>query len=475
MSEPAPKTDLWETRPTFLHSDKAIARYIGRPAAQFLKIEPAGGLVLLLCAVAALVWANSAAGSTYGEFWHTEITVDLHVTSVSMSLQHWVNDGLMALFFFVVGLEIKSEIVSGELANPKAAVTPIAAALGGMIVPAALFFAFNGGTPGADGWGIPMATDIAFALGVVALFGKRIPSPARIFLLTLAIVDDLGAILVIAVFYTASLSSAWLAVGVAIVAVVVLMRLLRVWSPTVYVILGVALWFALLQSGVHATIAGVVMGLLFSARPLFNPEATRSRLSQKVLTPLDSEDTRKIELLGRESQPPSERIQRRLHPFSTFFVLPVFALANAGVPVTGDALREAFSHNVTIGIVVGLLVGKFVGVMGTSWLVVKLGWGSRPNNTSWGVMAGLAIAAGIGFTVALFVTELAFSGSELLDQAKIGVLAASAIAALLAVLFLAIATRGSKGAAASSDSEATAGGDGSVKSPALGDPVDPRG
>ncbi|WP_025274018.1 Na+/H+ antiporter NhaA [Haloglycomyces albus] len=435
---------LWESGPTLLHSDKAIARYIGRPAAQFLKIEPAGGLVLFLCAVIALLWANSPWAAGYDSFWHSHITVDLTVTQVDMSLQHWVNDGLMALFFFVVGLEIKSEIVSGELNRPKNAVTPIAAAVGGMVLPAAIYLAFNAGGPGQSGWGIPMATDIAFALGVVALFGKRIPSPARVFLLTLAIVDDLGAIVVIAVFYTASLSLEWLLAAGVIVAMVVMMRLLRVWSPTVYVALGIALWFSMLQSGVHATIAGVVMGLLISAKPLFNPDAARDWADRLVQDDATFQNNHHLEVLARGTMPPTERIQHRLHPFSTFFVLPIFALANAGVPLSGEILRQATSEPVTLGIVTGLLVGKFVGISGMAWLMVKLGWGALPKNTPWNMMLGLAMTAGIGFTVALFITELAFGGdtSELLDSAKIGVLGASAIAAIVAIVLLSAATRG---------------------------------
>lgn len=435
------KSAIWNSRPSFLHSDRSIARYIGRPAAEFLKIEPAGGIVLLVCAAIALIWANSPWSASYETVWGLDISIHMGDFELHHSLKDWINDGLMAIFFFVVGMEIKSEIVSGHLRNVRNAVAPIAGALGGMVVPALIYAAFNAGGEAAHGWGIPMATDIAFAVGIVALFGDRIPSPARIFLLTLAIVDDLGAIAVIAVFYTDDLSTGWLlAAGVLILAAVTL-RLLNVWSGPVYLVIGVLLWVAMLESGVHATIAGVVMGLIISSRPLLDPQvahATAQKLAEGGLT---VEENQKIARLVKDSAPPTDRLQVQFHPFSSFVVLPLFALANAGVPLSGDILGAAVTSTATLGIAVGLVVGKFGGVLLATWLAVRSGLGRLPDGTGWRLMSGLAAVAGVGFTVALFITELAFRGGDatlLTDEAKIGVLGGSLIAACLGGALLAM-------------------------------------
>ncbi|WP_051393641.1 Na+/H+ antiporter NhaA [Glycomyces arizonensis] len=451
------KSPIWRSGPAFLYSQRPLARYVGRPAAEFLKIEPAAGIVLLVCAVVAMLWANSPWGGSYTGLWGMDVTLQIGDFTLSHTLHDWVNDGLMAIFFFVVGMEIKSEIVSGELRNVRTAVTPIAAAAGGMIVPALIYTGFNFGGEASGGWGIPMATDIAFALGVLALFGSRIPSPARIFLLTLAIVDDLGAIAVIAVFYTDDLSTGWLAVAAALVLAAVAMRLLNVWSAPVYLVIGVALWVAMLESGVHATIAGVVMGLIISAKPLLDPAVAHAEAQRMAEGGLTAAETERLVKLTRDAAAPAERIQERFHPFSSFVVLPVFALANAGVALSGDLLADAATSPVTIGIAVGLVVGKIVGVGATTWLVVKTGLGRLPEGTSWPLVGGLATVAGIGFTVALFITELAFGGGDaelLTDEAKIGVLAASLIAAVLGALVLgAAAPRRGEG-----DRDATDGG-----------------
>jgi NhaA family Na+:H+ antiporter len=438
------KLPLWRSGPTFLYSQRPLARYIGRPAAEFLKIEPSGGIVLLVSAVIALLWANSPWASTYDAVWGLEITVGFGDFVITHTFKEWINDGLMALFFFVVGLEIKSEIASGELRDPRNAVAPIAAAVGGMVVPAGIYAMLNAGGDGIGGWGIPMATDIAFALGIVALFGKSIPSPARIFLLTLAIVDDLGAITVIAVFYTQHLEFVWLAAAVGIAGVAVLMRVLHVWSAPVYVVLGIGLWLCTLESGIHATIAGVVMGLLMSAKPLVDPSLAKEHARQIAKLGPSAERSDKLIWLVRESMPPSERIQHRLHPFSSFVVLPLFALANAGVPLTPEVLGNAVASPVTLGIASGLVVGKIIGITGATWLVVRSGWARLPSHTSWPMMIGIAAVGGVGFTVALFITELAFRGGDavlLTDEAKIGVLAGSFVAACLGASVLRLATR----------------------------------
>ncbi|MFC4334917.1 Na+/H+ antiporter NhaA [Salininema proteolyticum] len=442
-------TDLWELpiwrdRPPYICSGTPLARYIGLPARKFLRIESAGGIVLLAATAIALFWANSGWADGYEAFWNARLSIGAGSFTVDESLKDWVNDGLMAIFFFVVGMEIKSEVVSGELRDPRKAVTPIAAALGGMAVPALVYTAINAGTPTAHGWGVPMATDIAFALGVIGFFAKKIPAPARVFLLTLAIVDDLGAITVIAVFYTEKISLPWLIAAIAIVALLAVMRAIRVWATTVYIVLGLALWLCMLESGVHATIAGVVMGLFISAKPLLDDGVAKDYAKKIAAKGASPERTRRLIILARESVPPSDRIQAKLHPFSSFVVLPLFAVANAGIPLSADIVGEAFTSTATLGILLGLVVGKTVGVFGTTWLTVKLGLGSRPDGTSWPIMAGLSVVAGIGFTVALFITELAFRGgdSELYaDEAKIGVLAGSVVAAALGMLILHLATR----------------------------------
>ncbi|GAA2262867.1 Na+/H+ antiporter NhaA [Glycomyces scopariae] len=433
------KSPLWRSAPSFLYSRKPLARYVGRPAAEFLKIEPAAGVVLVVCAVIALVWANSPWSASYSAVWGLDISVHVGSFELHHTLKDWINDGLMAVFFFVVGMEIKAEIVSGELRRPRNAVAPLAGAIGGMAVPALVYAAINTGGPGADGWGIPMATDIAFAVGVLALFGPRIPSAAKVFLLTLAIVDDLGAIAVIALFYTDDLSLPWLAAAGALLALAVGLRLLNVWSAPVYLIGGIALWLATLESGVHATIAGVAMGLIISAKPLLDPAVAHAEAQDLAKDGLTVAETERLVRLTRDAQPPAHRLQHAHHPFSSFVVLPLFALANAGVALSGDLMATAAASTVTIGIVLGLVAGKTLGITAAVWIAVKTGAGRLPTGTTWPLLTGIAAVAGIGFTVALFITELAFSGSEtalLTDEAKIGVLAGSVLAALAGSLLL---------------------------------------
>lgn len=430
---------IWRTGPIWIASDRRLARFVGRPIAGFLRVEAAGGIVLLLATVVAMVWANSPWADTYDAFWHTQVGLSVGSFELTEDLLHWVNDALMVVFFFVVGLEIKYEIVSGELRDARAATVPVLAAFGGMAVPAAIYAALNAGGPGADGWGIPMATDIAFAVGVLSILGRRIPSPARVFLLTLAIVDDIGAITVIAVFYTDDLSLLWLAVaGLGLLAIVGL-RALRVWSMSVYVAVGVVVWFATFESGVHATIAGVALGLLAPALPLLDQEQAKAYARDAIADEhLDAGELRRYRFLLGESVPVAERLGSRLHPWSSYVVLPVFALANAGITLSSDVVADALTSPVTAGVALGLLVGKTVGVTGASWLTVRAGVGRLPVGTTWPMMLGLGAVAGIGFSVSLFMAGLSFpEGSALADEAKVGILGASLVAALLggSVLF----------------------------------------
>jgi NhaA family Na+:H+ antiporter len=435
--------DVWRDGPVFIDSDRPLARYVGRPVAEFLRVEAAGGVLLLLAAVVAMVWANSAWADSYDALWHTRLEITVGSFEMAEDLQHWVNDALMVIFFFVVGLEIKYEFVAGHLRDRKAASVPIIAAFGGMAVPALLYYLIAGQGEGASGWGIPMATDIAFAVGVLGLLGRRIPAPARVFLLTLAIVDDIGAIAVIAIFYTADLSFVWLALaGLAFLTVMVLRRL-RVWSMPVYVVVGVFAWFATYQSGVHATIAGVVLGMLAPARPLLRESIARRYASRALADHHFSvEELDRLRFLLRESVPTVARLQNRLHPFSSYVVLPIFALANAGIDLGGGVLGDALESEVTLGIAVGLLVGKVVGITAASWLAIKARLGRLPDRTSWPMMAGLGVVGGIGFTVSLFITGLSFPGNEqLVADAKVGVLGASVLAAVLGSVVLLLSTR----------------------------------
>jgi NhaA family Na+:H+ antiporter len=411
------------------------------PIINFMHAEAAGGIVLIACAVLALAWANSPWASGYTAFWETKITISLPGLVLSETLLHWINDGLMAVFFFVVGLEIKREVLVGELASPRQAALPVAAALGGMIVPAAIYVAINAGGPGASGWGIPMATDIAFALGVLALLGRRAPLGLRIFLTALAIVDDLGAVLVIALFYTAQISWTALAVAACFLAALVTANLAHARHPAVYGLLGLGLWIAFLQSGVHATIAGVLLALTIPARTRVDTADFYNRAhaalhdfdrageeATNILTNAGQQAAlEEIEALAEGVQTPLQRLEHALHPWVAFAIVPLFALANAGVSLGGD-LGAALAGSVTLGVIAGLVVGKQVGVTLGAWLVVRLGLADLPEGTTWWHLYGASWLAGIGFTMSLFVGALAFGEGPLLDAAKLGILAASLVA-----------------------------------------------
>lgn len=454
--------DNWSLPLPWSRSDRLVPRAVVRPMRRFAATEAAGGIVMLVMAVVALVWANSAWGDSYDTLWTTVISV--HVADwihLDLDLRTWVNDLAMAFFFFVVALEIKRELVRGELRDPRAAALPAIAALGGMIVPALIFTAFNAGGEGADGWGIPMATDIAFAVGVLSLLGRRTPTALVVFLLSLAIVDDLGAIAVIAVFYTSSLSFTWLVAAFGCLVAAFAIKQADVRSLVPYVVLAAMCWVCLHESGVHATIAGVAFGLLtpsrpFVKRPLFAPSARHlvDRVEQAhaaVVDPTDGnlEDEQGVEadaldsliVLAAESQPPLDRLEHRLLPWTTFLIVPTFALANAGVRLTWDGFVGSFSEPVTLGVLFGLVVGKTVGIFSFSLVAIRLGLGKMPVGSSWAQMFGVAILGGVGFTVALFVTELAFEPGPLADQAKVGILVGSAIAGVLGYTFLKVTSR----------------------------------
>lgn len=392
----------------------------------------------MAAAVVALVWANSPWAASYRDLWATELTVDLAGHAITEDLRHWINDGLMTLFFFVIGLEIKEELTNGQLAKPRDAAVPAAGALGGMVVPALLFLVLNLGGDGASGWGIPMATDVAFALGVLALLGSRVPAELKVLLLGLAIVDDIGAIVVIAAFYSDGLHGKWLAAAVAGLVLVAVLRRVKVRYLPVYAVIGSGIWLATFESGVHATIAGVALGLLAPARA-FLPEIDADRIADELSADkaVTAAEVRDISFRVRESIPVTERLQGFLHPWTSYLIVPLFALANAGVAISADGLGEAATSPVTLGVTVGLVLGKLVGVAGAIALVVRLRIGRLPHGVTSRHIVGMAAIAGIGFTVSIFVTGLAFDDPDLTDQATIGVLAASILAAVIGSIILA--------------------------------------
>lgn len=437
------EADLWVTGPVWSRSGRPSARLLARPAREFMRVESSGSVLLLLAAVVALVWANSAWADSYTSLWQTPVSIGFGDWALTESLQHWVNDALMVIFFFVVGMEIKYELVHGDLKDPRQAALPMIAAAGGMAVPALIYAALNVGTPGAHGWGIPMATDIAFAVGILGLLGRRIPSGARLFLLTLAVVDDIGAILVIAVFYTADLAITWLLLAILGLGIVVLMQRLRMWNRWTYVVVGLLIWFALLQSGVHATLAGVALGLLTPATALLREAVAREHAVRALRdNHLDPDEIARLRFLLDESVPPVELLQSRLHPWSSYVVLPLFALANAGVALSGEALSAALESGVAFGIGLGLLLGKPVGILLFTWCAVRLGVGRLPEGTTWPVVVGLGLVAGVGFTVSLFIAGLSFPGAvALTDAAKIGIIAGSLLSAVAGFVMLRVVAR----------------------------------
>ncbi len=432
---------------TWLHSDRTVPRRFVRPLIEFTHVESAGGIVLLVAAVIALVWANAPFGETYEEFWEIHIDLQIGGFHFEESLRHFVNDGLMAIFFFVVGLEIKRELVIGDLRDPKAAALPVIAALGGMIVPAVLYLVIVGDGDATRGWGIPMATDIAFSVGILSLMGRRAPVGAKLFLLAVAIADDIGAIAVIAIFYTEDLLMGWLGAAIAGLVVIAFASRIGIRSMVFYGIAGFATWFFLLESGVHATLAGVALGFLTPALAMYSDSEYHDRTQRIVdrqefdsAAPRSEErvnqDALEVSAIARESVPPLRRLEVALHPWSSFLVVPIFALANAGVSFAGVDILEAATHPVSLGVAVGLVVGKTFGISLFAFAAVRLGLGKLPRLTTWGHIVGVAAVAGIGFTVSLFVTGLAFTEGLLADRAKIGIFIGSTLAGVLGWLIL---------------------------------------
>ena len=426
-------------------ASQGARRIVGQvmgPIGRFLHIEAASGIILLVTAVVALVWANSPWASVYEHLLHTQISLGFGDYAFSQTLHFWVNDILMVIFFFVVGLEVRRELFEGELSTPRRAALPVAAALGGMLIPAAIYIALNVGTPAASGWGVPMATDIAFAVGVLALLGRRVPAALRVLLLALAIIDDIGAILVIAVFYSSGIVLSGLAiVGLGILIILIMQRIgLR--SPWLYVAPGVVIWAGMLQAGIHPTIAGVILGLLTPAQSWFGHEGFMTeteRALDGLRTKVASQDgprellpeLQRIGVAQWEALPPVTRIEAALHPWVAFGIMPLFALANAGVALGDLGAGLSAQAGIVFGVSLGLVLGKPLGIVAFSWLAVRLGFASLPRGVSWGGVLVVGCVAGIGFTMSLFIGALAFSDASMLAVAKLSVLIASAAAGVV--------------------------------------------
>jgi len=388
-----------------LHPKRAIAAI--DPVASFLKTEEGGGFALLIGSVAALLWVNLLGIGGYESFWHTELTLGIGGVSITEDLGQWVNDGLMTLFFFLISLEIKREVAYGDLRRPRQAALPVVAAIGGVVLPILIYLAVTAGTGAGAGWGIPMATDAAFAIAVMALLGDRVGIGAKLLLVTIAVVDDVLAIIVIAIAYSSDLSLPWLVVAIALLLLVAAMMrrlgIVRIWP---YAIVGVLVWIAVLESGVHATIAGVALALMTPAHPVGG---------RRVL----------------------EELEERIHPWTSFLILPVFALANAGVEIGGDALSHGDGAVAALAVALGLVVGKLVGITAASLLAARTGLGALPSGVDRRSVVGIAALAGIGFTVSLFIAALAFDDPLLTEAAKLGILGGSIVSAAIGIAIMA--------------------------------------
>ena len=451
MAAPDQKPEIQapkDFRRPWLRSQRPVARRLVRPLERFLRLEAGSASLLMVAALAALVWSNTATGS-YDSFWATEVTVELGPLTFEEDLRHLVNDLLMAIFFYVVALEVKREVLFGSLRDRGAAAVPVAAALGTMVGAAATYVAVNLDGGELQGWAIPIATDIAFALGVLGLAGRRAPPELRAFLLTLAVVDDLGTIAVIGLFFSTGISLAWLAGAAGLmVAVVVFQRIgIRLLAP--YIALAGLLWIAVFESGVHPTLAGVALGFLTPAMAFHPRQATGETIGSQLGEIASSSDLEVSEgtiwetsRLAREAVSPLRRMEEQLHPWSAYLVLPLFALANAGVPLSVEEIGDALSGQVGLGIFLGLVVGAPLGGLLLAWLIVRVGPGRMPEGLDWPAITGVAPLKGIGFTVAIFISVLAFDDEGLQNEAKLAVLVASLAAGIVGLAALYARHRG---------------------------------
>lgn len=436
------------------------------PIERFLQFESASGIILILVTILTMIWANSPWADSYFHLIETPISLGIGNWSLELSLHAWVNDALMVIFFFVVGLEIKRELVMGELATPRKAALPLFAALGGMVCPALIYSAFNLDGPGHSGWGIPMATDIAFAVGVLLLMGKKVPFPLKVFLLALAIADDLGAVSIIGFFYTSDVSQVFLlfvALGILIVAFI---KYLGVRKIPIYTILGVLIWFAILRSGIHATIAGVILGLMTPAKPFLRKKEAPEKIkklvddldnylegknkegnkSSPVLSPateyLDEKTKGMLEelhQLSNEARSPLDRLVYVLHPIVSFAIMPIFAIVNTGISLAGFDFSLLMQNHISLGIILGLMVGKPIGILLFSWLAVRTNLAQLPRGVTWYHMTCVGCLGGIGFTMALFISHIALKTPDFEIYSKLGILVGSFLSAVFGISLLGLA------------------------------------
>lgn len=415
------------------------------PLEEFIHRQTTSGVLLMICAVVALVIANSPLHDTYEHLLHTELAISLGDMAFSLSIHHWINEALMAMFFFIMGLELKRELLVGELSSPSQALLPIMAAIGGMAIPALGYYVFNMTGPDAKGWGIPMATDIAFAIGALSLLGPRVPKALITFLIALAIVDDLGAVAVIALFYTENIDLSALAWAGVCTLILLSFNLGGIRRPLPYATVGILLWAAMLASGIHATIAGILVAFVIPIRPKFEPATFINKVKDNTLEMQQSVDEDPdiihnhrfralVTAMGdgvKLVQAPAQRLEHSMHLPVAYLVIPIFALANAGIPIDFAGFGSYLSHPITLGVLAGLLLGKPLGIAGFTWITLKLGLAKLPEGLNMHHIFGVGLLGGIGFTMSIFIADLGFVGKpEELLMAKTGILLASAIAGL---------------------------------------------
>jgi NhaA family Na+:H+ antiporter len=428
--------------------EKSAIEKIMAPVSRFIHLEYTSGIVLLISVVIAIVWANSGYHDFYEHLWHINFSIGFDKFMLTHPLHIWINDGLMAIFFFVIGLELKREFMEGELSSLKKASLPMSAALGGMLIPALIYYTLNKDAESAHGWGIPMATDIAFALALLSMASKHIPVSVKVFLSALAVADDLGAVLVIAFFYTAEINFLALGIGCAFLLVLVIGNIIGIRSSLLYLLIGFGAWIGFLLSGVHATIAGVLVAFTIPAVTKINEQIYSTNLRKlsydfetdipergSLITNKQNQTIQKVKTLSMAAETPLQTIEHTLHPWVAFVIMPLFALANAGIVINSDFFSSVINP-VSIGVALGLIMGKFIGILSFCWIMVKLGLASLPQDTNWKHIIGVALLAGIGFTMSLFISGLAFKNPEFINQAKYGILIASITAGVMGTIVL---------------------------------------
>lgn len=440
----------------FFRNGEQLGELIAKPLSAFLSLEASGGVLLVVATVLALIWTNSAWAPYYHEVFHSHIQFATEGFTFTQSVHFWINDGLMTIFFFVVGLEIKREFLMGSLTSAKRAVLPLSMALGGMILPAGIYHAFNMGSPGEGGWAIPMATDIAFVLGALTVLGSRVPYSLQVLLTALAIVDDIGAVLVIAMFYTPSLSVTNLGYAALLLLLLVAFNLLGYRRKTLYLIVGAFVWWQIYLSGVHSTVAGILVALTIPTRSRF-ATLTFVDKSKELLSTFSDADNREytlytneqhqcavrsLERLCKDVQTPSHRMEYLLHPWVVYFVVPLFALANAGITLDWKILSALTQTPIAPGIIIGLVLGKQIGIAGAAWLAIRSGYASLPSEISFSQLYGGAVLCGIGFTMSLFISNLSFTDETLLESAKLSIFIASFIALVGGIIILHATSKG---------------------------------